>query len=93
MGVLMMDTDTDVAMAAHSVADEFKRLAVRMTVGGGVQDGTFEKEDLAREQQERGLQLGGEEVDKLRGPPMPTVEHTKRSVGKVPGRRVNAAGR
>lgn len=73
-----MDADADVAAAAHSVADEFKRLAVRMTVGGGLRDRAFEEEDRAREQQERGM-LGGEEVDKLRGPP---VEHKLKVVAR-----------
>lgn len=78
-----MDADADVAAAAHSVADEFKRLAVRMTVGGGAaQDGAFEEEDRAREQQERGLPLGGEEVDRLRGPPMAPVEHKRTATNK-----------
>lgn len=89
MGVLMMDADANVAAAAHGVADDFKRLAVRMAVGGGsVQGGAFEEEDRAREQQERGLQIGGEEVDRLRGPPMVPVEHKRKLArrAKAPNR-------
>lgn len=93
MSSLTTDSDRDVAAAARTVNDEFKRQAVRMGGGGaGMWDSSgiggsadFEAEDKRREEEEVDISFSGDDLDRCALRPLGFVWGKEMGLGILRG--------